>query len=195
MSRNSFIFIGRSGCGKGTQAALLMQSLKDKGEHASYIETGHEFREFTKGENYTNTKSRHMMEEDLRQPDFLACYMWTKILTEEYSGNEHLVFDGVSRSLTEAQVLDTALEFYGFEHRYVIHLDVSRSWSEKHLLSRGRADDANIERIGKRLDWFDTDVAPAIEYYKASPKYTFISIGGERSIEDVQSDLISNLSL
>jgi len=195
MPCNSFIFIGRSGCGKGTQAALLMQSLKDKGENASYIETGHEFREFTKGENYTNTKSLQMMEQDLRQPDFLACHMWTKILIEEYNGNEHLVFDGVSRSLTEARVLDTALQFYGFEKRYVIHLDVSRAWSEKHLLSRGRADDANIDRITKRLDWFDTDVAPAIEYYKSSPDYTFISIGGERSIEDVQSDLVANLSL
>jgi len=174
---------------------LLMQALKDKGEDASYIETGHEFREFTKGEKYTNTKSLHMMEQDLRQPDFLACHMWTKILTEEYSGKEHLIFDGVSRSLSEANVLDTALSFYGFEKRYVIHLDVSRVWSEKHLLSRGRADDANIERITKRLDWFDSDVAPAIEYYKTSPNYEFISVSGERPIEEVQADLISKLSL
>jgi len=195
MAYNSFIFIGRSGCGKGTQAALLMQSLKDKGQSASYIETGHEFREFTKGDNYTNTKSRQMMEQDLRQPDFLACHMWTKILTEEYNGNEHLIFDGVSRSLSEAKMLNTALHFYGFEKRYIIHLDVSREWSEKHLLARGRADDANVDRINKRLDWFDTDVAPAIEYYKSSPEYVFISISGERSIEDVQSNLIANLSL
>ena len=195
MAYNSFIFIGRSGCGKGTQAALLMQSLKDKGQSASYIETGHEFREFTKGDNYTNTKSRQMMEQDLRQPDFLACHMWTKILTEEYNGNEHLIFDGVSRSLSEAKMLNTALHFYGFEKRYIIHLDVSREWSEKHLLARGRADDANVDRINKRLDWFDTDVAPAIEYYKSSPEYVFISISGERPIEDVQSNLIANLSL
>jgi len=172
-----------------------MQSLKDKGQSASYIETGHEFREFTKGDNYTNTKSRQMMEQDLRQPDFLACHMWTKILTEEYNGNEHLIFDGVSRSLSEAKMLNTALHFYGFEKRYIIHLDVSREWSEKHLLARGRADDANVDRINKRLDWFDTDVAPAIEYYKSSPEYVFISISGERSIEDVQSNLIANLSL
>ena len=195
MPCNSFIFIGRSGCGKGTQGALLMQALKDKGETVSYIETGQEFREFAKGDNYTNIKSRQMMEQDLRQPDFLACHMWTKILTEEYNGNEHLIFDGVSRSLSEAKMLDTALHFYGFEKRYVIHLDVSREWSEKHLLARGRADDVSVDRINKRLDWFDTDVVRAIEYYRSSPEYAFISISGERPIEDVQTDLISNLSL
>ena len=44
----TFIFIGRSGCGKGTQAELLQEYIKklDQQRLIFYIETGERFRQF-----------------------------------------------------------------------------------------------------------------------------------------------------
>ena len=126
-----------------------------------------------------------------RQPDFLATLMWGNILLEELENNMHLVFDGVARSRQEAEMLTTALEFYRREKSAVIYLDVSRRWSEEKLLKRGRSDDINIEKIDKRLNWFDQDVTPAVEFFKNNPFYRFLEIDGEQSIERVHSDIIA----
>jgi hypothetical protein len=46
MKLQTFIFIGRSGCGKGTQVALLQEYIKtrDHKRPILYIETGERFR-------------------------------------------------------------------------------------------------------------------------------------------------------
>ena len=48
MELQTFIFIGRSGCGKGTQVTLLQEHFKkqDHKRHIFYIETGERFRQF-----------------------------------------------------------------------------------------------------------------------------------------------------
>ena len=48
MNPQTFVFIGRSGCGKGTQAKLLQDVLKEKNpdQEIFYIETGANFRKF-----------------------------------------------------------------------------------------------------------------------------------------------------
>ena len=55
MNKNSFIFIGRSGSGKGTQAALLIQALKksDPNREPLYVQTGQELRQFIQGSSFT----------------------------------------------------------------------------------------------------------------------------------------------
>jgi adenylate kinase len=190
----SFIFIGRSGCGKGTQADLLQAYIKSKDESPIlYIETGANFREFIKGANYTNTLSKQVYESDHVQPAFLAAYMWSFEMVAKYTGKEHLIFDGTPRSLEEAQILAGALDFYSIASTVVIHLEVSRAWSERHLLSRGRSDDANISRIDKRLDWFDANVIPAINYFKSNSKYHFVEVNGEQTIAEVQNEIIEKL--
>lgn len=192
---HAFIFIGRSGCGKGTQAELLMDSFKKTGVLSSapilYIETGDRFREFVKGENFSSTLAQKINADGRRQPDFLACAMWTEVLIAQLTGKEHVVLDGTPRSILEAEVLTTALDFYSFEKKIIIHLDVSRAWSEERLRSRGRADDSNMEKISKRLDWFDADVVPALEFFEKSPKFDLVSVSGEHPIEEVHSSIVS----
>lgn len=192
MNPHAFILIGRSGCGKGTQAALLEPVIASKnGLPVLHIETGNFFREFVKGDSYSSHLSQDINMADTRQPDFLACYMWTKAFINDIKGLTNLILDGVSRSANEAKLLETALTFYSIKDIYVIHLNVSRDWSAKHLLARGRADDANMDRINKRLDWFERDVKPSIEYYRADPKYHFIEVNGEQPIERVHADIVS----
>src|SRR3989344_3714692 len=167
MSPQTFIFIGRAGGGKGTQAELLQKLVKEKESQNGtqreifYLETGAYFREFLRGEKYSNKLANEIYKKGERQPDFLAVHIWSHILIGDFKGTEHAFFDGICRSLPEATTFTTALEFYG-RKAIVIYLNVSREWSEERLLLRGRADDKTKEDINKRLNWFDKDSSHAV---------------------------------
>lgn len=188
------IFIGRSGCGKGTQADLLKNRIHHFDEEKRqilYVETGECFRQFIRGQSFSSKLSKTAYDNDDRQPDFLACSMWTTMLLRELEENMHIIFDGTPRALPEAEILTSALAFYKREGPTVIYLNVSRGWSEKRLLSRARTDDLNIAKIDKRLDWFDKDVIPAVEYFRKNPYYRFFDINGEQPIERVHAEIIA----
>jgi len=193
MTPQTFIFIGRSGAGKGTQVKLLQDVLKEKDPSGEilYIETGANFRKFFEGDKYSNKISREIYDKGLRQPDFIAIWMWAKILLEDLKNNEHVILDGIARSLPEAMTLTTAIEFYDRKVT-VVYLNVSRTWSMEKLLSRKRSDD-NMVEINERLDWFERDTLPAIEYFNIHDRYTLLDINGEQPIEKVHAEIIEKL--
>ena len=193
-SYQTFVCMGRSGCGKGTQAKLLMEHLsKAAPEHPIYyLETGQKFRDFLNAPYQASSLAKNIMDAGERQPDFLAIYMWSHLLVENMKGDEHLVLDGTPRSLVEAEALGTALLFFNRSDARIIHLNVSRAWAEARLRERGRGDDAE-SGIQKRLDWFDHDVVPALEYYRSHPDYHFIEVNGEQGIEGVHAELMSRV--
>ena len=194
MSPQTFIFMGRSGCGKGTQAELLMKYLKEKDPNVEifYIETGANFREFVKGQKYSNQLANKIYKNGERQPDFLAIWMWAHIILNDFKGTEHLFFDGITRSLPEAMAFTTALEFYE-RKATVIFINVSREWSEARLLARGRADDKSEAEVIKRLNWFDRDSIPALGYFKVNDRYNVLQVDGEKTIEEVYYDIVQKL--
>jgi adenylate kinase family enzyme len=187
------IFIGRSGCGKGTQGDLIKEWIRknDYEKHQIlYVESGNNFRQFIRGDNFSAKQALNIYEKDERQPDFLACCLWGQMLINELHEDMHLIFDGAPRSLPESVLITSALDFYQREEPRVIYINVSRKWSEDRLLARGRSDDRTLAKINKRLDWFDTDVVPAIEFFKNNPRYKFLEINGEQTVEKVHQDII-----
>jgi adenylate kinase len=194
MELKTFIFIGRSGSGKGTQARMLQEYLKDTDPDTPvlYEETGAKFREFIKEDTFTSKLSQEFYNTGKLQPNFLAIRIWAEELRKNFKGNEHIIFDGTPRQLREAYVLETALDFYNRKNVYIIYPNVSREWSEKRLLERGRSDD-DLEEIKKRLDWYDTQVAPVIEYYRDNPRYNFVDINGEQTIKEVHDQIIEKI--
>jgi len=195
MSPQTIIFIGRSGCGKGTQAKLVESYIHKNDPQKQpvfYVETGAQFREFIKTGTYTGELSKEIYDHVDRQPDFLAIWMWTHLLVENLTGKEHLIIDGAPRSLPEASVLLGALDFYK-RNVHVVYIDVSRQWSERQLLARGREDDSTVAKIAKRLDWFERDVVPAINYLEKNPAYNFIRVNGEQSIDHVHGEILAGL--
>lgn len=196
MNPKTFIFVGRSGCGKGTQAELLMEYVK---EHDSskreifYLETGKKFREFIEQDNFTSKLSRVVYNSGRLQPSFLAAHIWSHILINDFKGDEHLFIDGTPRTEGEAVVLDSAFRFYERELPAVIFLNVGHVWSKQRLMGRGRFDDKNEADVDKRLSWFDTDVMPAIVHMKESRLYDFYEINGEQSVEAVQAEIMQKL--
>jgi len=191
---HTVIFIGRSGCGKGTQSGLLndrIARLDSDKRQILYIETGNYIRDFIRQKQYSSNIARNIHEKDHREPDFLGIFTWSKVMVEDLDENMHLVIDGAPRAIVEAQVLTSAMEFYKRENPTVVYLNVSRRWSEDRLLARGRSDDKTLTKINKRLDWFDKDVVPAIEYFRTNPLYRFLEINGEQPMEKVHSDIIA----
>lgn len=191
----TIIFLGRSGCGKGTQADLLMKGLaaKDPATPIFYLEAGRKFREFIDGGNYSNRLAKDLMNQGEPQPSFLAVWNWAHLLIENLTGREHLIIDGTPRLLDEARVFNTAVKFYQRQQPTIVHLNVSRAWSEQRLLARARFDDTTA-LINKRLDWFDHDVIPTLQYFQAQLAYRFLEINGEQTVEQVHADLMSALA-
>ncbi len=192
-----FIFIGRSGCGKGTQADLLMTHLCQKSDKTCktvHIESGVLLREFSSGKNYTQIKIKEVLSAGTLVPESVIVSLWTNYLIRNFTGSENLVFDGTPRKLREAQLLDDALHFYEIKKPSVIYLNVDREWSEKRLIARARKDDTP-NAIQKRLEWFETEVEKTIDFYRHNSYYNFVDINGEQPIEDVQNEILSKLGL
>ena len=195
MERQTFIFIGRSGGGKGTQVALLQEYIKrqDQKRQLFYIETGERFRQFIKEHSLSSRLAAEIYKTGNRQPDFIAVWMWSHLLVEKMTGEEHLIFDGTPRSLHEAQILDTAITYYNRQRPHVIYLNISRETSKARMIARRRMDDINEEEIKRRLNWFESDVLPAVEYFRKYSKYNFIELDGDKPVEIVQHELLSKV--
>ncbi len=194
MSAKSFIFFGASGAGKGTQAKLLLEHLKqaDQERGVVYVETGAEFRQFMENDNFTSGCVKKVLAEGGLLPEFLPIWIWTSALIRGFTGNENIVFDGICRRIPEAPVVDGALDFYNFKDRYVVYIKVSKEWALKRLLERGRYDD-NEEDIRARLDWYEQNVVPVVDIFRKNDKYKFIQVNGEQSIEDVQKEILKEI--
>lgn len=196
MTPQAFIFIGRSGSGKGTQAKLLIENLKrlDPTRNTLYIQTGAELREFIKGDSYTQKKTKTLYDKGGLMLEFLTVHAWTKVLVEQYDGNDHVIFDGTPRKLHEAGVLNSIFEFYSFAKPFVINIDISKEEAMARLLARKRQDDNAIE-IERRLSWYETDVAPTVDYYRNNPAYNFIKVDGEVSMDETRANIAKMVGL
>ncbi|MFQ5661853.1 MAG: nucleoside monophosphate kinase [Candidatus Paceibacteria bacterium] len=192
MELKTFIFIGCSGCGKGTQAELIQEYLKKEssGQELLYVEAGERFREFLKNGTYASKLSKDIYMNGDLQPAFLSIWVWADLLIHSLKEKMHLILDGSPRKLNEAHVIHEALQFYKRENPYVVFIDVSRDWATERLRGRNREDDKDDDNIKKRLDWFEKDVMPAIEFFRENPYYNFLEINGQQSIEDVHKEII-----
>ncbi|WKZ26402.1 MAG: nucleoside monophosphate kinase [Candidatus Paceibacterota bacterium] len=190
MRTRTFMFFGPSGSGKGTQAKLLIDFLENKqGRKVIYIETGQKIREFIINGGYTSRLTKEIIDKGGLLPAFLPVWLWTSHLNENFTGEEDLVLDGLCRRPYEAPVLDSALKFYKLDKPFVVSLNVSRDWSMERLKSRGRKDDTE-EYINSRLDWYEKEVAPSVDFFRNNPDYNLLEINGEQPIEKVYEEII-----
>lgn len=195
MQLQTLIFIGRSGCGKGTQVSLVKEYIKKndlKNQEIFSLETGQKFRELIEGNSFTSKISRDIYNSGELQPAFLAIHIWSHILIEDLKEDCHIILDGTPRTYSEAIVLDSVIDFYKRHKPTVVYINVSREWAKKRLKERSRFDDTD-EVIEKRLNWFEKEVTPALEHLRNVNLYNFIEVNGEQSIEEVQKEIIDKI--
>lgn len=195
MKSHAFILIGKSGSGKGTQAELLINRLKDQGRDVEHIEMGGAFRDFLRQSNYTSSKAVAVNEAGGLQPDFLANYFLTEELIKYANGERDFIFDGTPRTKRQARIVDGALKFYGIKSPTVVHLVVSDTAVIDRMKDRGRSDD-QIESIKTRLKWYQDDTLRALEFFKGRDHfYRYLEVDGEQGIEEIGQELIQKLGL
>jgi adenylate kinase len=190
----AYLFYGKSGCGKGTQAQILKDRLESQGRKVISIETGKLFRSFTESRiDFMGTHVASIINQGKLMPSFFPIYLWADQLINQYTGVEDIIFDGVSRRIEEAPILDSALDFLEINKRNIIQINVSDEWVIEHMGKRGRVDDTQ-EGMQKRLSWFTENVVPVINYFQENIDYKSITINGEQTIEQVASDIREKLS-
>jgi adenylate kinase family enzyme len=196
MDLQTIIFIGRSGCGKGTQAKKMQDFLErhDK-RKVFHLEAGERFRLFIQDDTYSSVLARRISDDGGLQPEFLSVWAWTGELINNVDKHDHLLIDGTPRRKNEALTLGSAFEFYNRDKIDVVYLNVSEDWSRQRLEDRGREDDKEISDVDNRMQWFTRDVVPVIDYYRAHRTYNFHEINGEQSIDKVHKEIIESIGL
>lgn len=191
------IFYGRSGSGKGTQAVLLRKFLEEHDEDTDtlYFETGKAFRELAEKDTVAGRLTKDVLDRGGLMPALLVVWLWGDYFINHVQENKHLILDGVARRPEEAPLVHDALKFFERKKTVIIVMNTSADWSFDRLKERGRYDDTD-ENIRKRLSWFDTETAQAIDYFRQHEgDYNIIDINGEQPIEKVHADILEALDL
>jgi adenylate kinase len=206
------VLLGAPGSGKGTQAERLSQATG-----LAHIASGDLFRQAEREGTQLGKIAKSYMGKGLLVPDEVTIKM---ILEHIDRINQEFMLDGFPRTIQQAQALDKALGEKGIEK--AIYIKVSEKellrrlggrWICKqcqapyHLVSSppkiaGKCDvcggelyqraDDTVETAQKRLEVYFAQTAPLIDYYRQDGR--LVEIEGERTIEEVNRELVALLS-
>lgn len=213
-----YILLGRSGCGKGTQAKLLAEKFG-----YDIIGSGDLLRERVKLNDPVGNKIKNIMDRGELVPSSFMVHLWTDRLEDLKKKNGQLkgiILDGFPRKVLEAEILDETLGLYDWNNIKAFLVDISREEAVNRLTKRRicktcektfpyigkykdlercdkcggelqtRADDS-VAGINERLDYFEEDVVPVIGYYEK--KGILTRINGEQDIEKVFEEILSKI--
>lgn len=176
----TLVLLGRSGCGKGTQAERILARWGAAGHGLS---TGRLIRALiARYDNPTIRIARNIMERGELHPSWIAVYAWLKEMIEKGLAEKHLLFDGAPRRLWEAKFLDEVMEWHRRPLPVCIHVKVSVAEATRRLLERGRADDTPAA-IKNRQAYFPRYVLPVVQYFKRRGR--MLEVNGEAHPDEV----------
>ncbi len=196
MTKQTIIFLGPQGSGKGTHAIELEADIKklDPATPIVHFEMGKNLREMAKQDNYTSKLIDGLISNGNLVPFNISCSVFTDYLIKHLTGPEHLIIDGFPRSESQVEVLDTTMSFYGRENPTIVHINISDEIGLERLLKRGRADDTE-EHIRKRLAWSRAEWESILALLNKNPIYKVIEIDGDQTIEAVHQEILTKLAL
>src|SRR4030042_1108217 len=185
------VLLGAPGAGKGTQAKRIVQRFK-----ILHISTGNILRNEIKNDTELGRKAGNFVKEGKLVPDDLIIEIIKKELEGNHSGKGFLM-DGFPRNLKQAKMFQDMLDLLGIKLDSVINIDVSKDEIIRRLTSRRvchscnnicsinnlkdmenykcpecgsdliKRKDDEIEVITERLNVYEKETKPLIDYYKA----------------------------
>jgi len=183
----TIFFIGKPGCGKGTQAKLLSEKTG-----WPVFGSGQEFRKIAEEPTHVGKKVKQEIDAGILSPPWFAMYLYQKALFSVQEG-QSVIFDGFNRKVPEAELIVASLKWLGRPFA-ILEIKVSDEEVQKRLALRknieGRMDDSVID---ERLKEYREYTEPAIEVFRKAG--TLIEINGEQTPEEIAVDVRKVLNI
>lgn len=194
MNPLTVLFFGPQGSGKGTQVKRLMDVLRQRSERSIiHIDMGQLLRDMVAKGGYSASLTKEVIEVGKRMPDFMPIYLTTDALVKKFTGEEHIIADGLARGPDQTRGWDDAMVFYKRANYHIVALELSEAASIKRLLARGRNDDTE-SAIKQRLAWHRAEVEPQLTFLESRGR-AIHRIDGEPDIEVVHQSILAALGL
>ena len=182
------VLLGAPGSGKGTQASRLKEHLQ-----VPHISTG----DLLRAEVAAGSKLGREAKEVMASGNLVSDEILLGMLEDRFSRPDTangFILDGYPRNLAQAAALDTLLGRIGQPMDYAVQLDVPTDLLVERIAGRaaaeGRADDSP-ESVRTRLDVYDRQTAPVIDFYRQHGQLTVVD--GVGSLDDVFSRIVEKL--
>jgi adenylate kinase len=187
----NIVVLGPQGSGKGTQGKKISQTYG-----IPHIATGDELRKMKELPTPTGRMIKEVMDSGALVDDELLIRM----IRDRLDRGDTLpgfVLDGFPRTLVQAEALDELLTELGRSIDVVFEFQVpDRQQLIDRLTKRAAAEnrtDDTPEAIQTRLQTYDRETAPLIEYYRTS-RGNVVGIHADRSIGEVFHEIELSLS-
>lgn len=188
------LFFGSQGAGKGTQVKMLIDHLKTKSDRSVvHIDMGQQLRNLRDTGTLAGRLTGEIIDAGIRIYDFMAIYLQTKMLVENFIGGEHIIADGLARGDDQTRGFDDMMKFFKRDTLQVINLVISDDTAVRRLMARGRNDDTE-DAIRRRLAWTKSDVMPQLELLRSRGR-VILEIDGEPDIDTIHKNILSALGL
>lgn len=184
------VFFGIQGSGKGTQAKRLVE------EFGYYMfEAGGELRKIkASGTELGNTVASYIDNGEL--VPFAIIMQVVKEAVAAVPADQQILFDGIPRDEDQKVAFDQILKEAGREFTCV-HILLSKEEAIERIKGRaaieGRADDADQEKVLRRMELFEEKTKPVITQYEQQG--IVVEIQGNGSVDEIYDRIKSALSL
>ena len=169
------VFIGPPGAGKGTQSKRLLEYL-----NIPHLSTGELLRSAKQQNTPLGKLAAQYMDHGRLVPDPIVLRMVGEKLNEPgFCGG--CMFDGFLRTIHQAKSLDESLEQRGTPLDLVIELHADREELILRMLRRAKAEnrvDDNPETIKQRMEVYDRQTSPLLDYYRQQGKLVSVDAFG-----------------
>ena len=176
------VLFGAPGVGKGTQAEILAKTLG-----MFHLSTGDAFRTAIKNQTEIGMVAKSYVDGGHLVPDDVTAKNVEEAM-KTHGVSNGCILDGFPRTRTQAEALDAILSGMGMAVTHVVNLTVDYDTITQRLLARGRADDTE-QVINNRLQVYENETAPLIEFYKN--RGVLRDVHGLGTVEEVSARILS----
>ncbi|HJU36877.1 MAG TPA: adenylate kinase [Gaiellaceae bacterium] len=178
----NIVVLGPQGSGKGTQAERIKATYG-----IPHVATGDMLREMRELDTPVARELRAVLD----RGDLVNDQLMIDLIRERLSRGDTVggfVLDGFPRTMPQAEALDDLLRELGRDLDVVFDFQVpDRDVVLRRLLARaaqeGRSDDTP-EAIQRRLELYDRETAPLVEYYR-STRGNVVGVHADRTVDEV----------
>ena len=173
------ILFGPPGCGKGTQATFISESLS-----IPHLSTGDMLRSAVSSGSEIGLKAKNIMESGGLVSDQIVLSIVEERIAKD-DCKKGFILDGFPRTVNQAEKLDLLLSTNN-KLDYVLRIKVDEEEIIKRLIDRAREDD-KPDIIKNRFKTYNLETQPLIPFYEE--RKILFNIDGMQEIEKVSEDI------